>query len=81
MDGVESPISRSEFRRRETEILFGIELLLYRWNLSDLVLDESEQVFRDRDGRAVLSRLHADRGRLLGRRRGDGTKTSQDPAG
>lgn len=71
MDGAEAPIPKSEYRRRETEILFGIELLLHRWGLSDFVLDEREQVFRDRDGRAVLSHLHADRGRFLGRRHGD----------
>lgn len=68
MDGAEAPMARSEYRRREAEILFGIELLLYRWGLSHYVLDEREQVFRDREGRAVLSRLHADRRRLLGSR-------------
>jgi hypothetical protein len=72
---------RSEYRRRETEILFGIEVLLHRWGLSDFVLDESEQVFRDRDGRAVLSRLHADRGRLLERRREENTTTRHSPPG
>jgi len=81
VDGVEEPMLRSEYRRRETEILFGIELLLHRWGLSDFNLDEREQVFRDRDGRAVLSRLHADRGRLLGGRRGDAGKASHGPAG
>lgn len=74
MDGVEGPISRSEYRRRETEILFGIELLLHRWGLSDFVLDEREQVFCDREGREVLSRLHADRGRIFGRQGGDSRK-------
>jgi hypothetical protein len=68
MGGAEAPMARSEYRRREAEILFGIEMLLYRWGLSDYVLDEREQVFRDGEGRAVLSRLHADRSRLLGRR-------------
>lgn len=81
MDGADGSLSRIEYRRRETEILFGIELLLHRWGLSDFVLDEREQTFRDRDGRAVLSRLHADRGRLLGSRRGDDTKTSRGPTG
>jgi hypothetical protein len=57
----------SEYRRREAEILFGIELLLYRQGLSDFALDEEGQVFRDPNGTAVLSRLYADRGRLLGR--------------
>jgi hypothetical protein len=60
-------IPRSEYRRREVEILFGIELLLYRWGLSEFVFDEAEQVFRDRTGKAVLSRHHADRDKLFGR--------------
>jgi hypothetical protein len=65
--GAEGPIPRSEFRRRETEILFAIELLLHRWGLSEFVFDEEGQVFRDREGKAVLSRHHADHGKLLGR--------------
>jgi hypothetical protein len=36
----EKPISRGEYRRRETEVLFGIELLLYRWGLSEFIFDE-----------------------------------------
>jgi hypothetical protein len=32
------PISRSEYYRREREILFEIELLLYRWGISDNLL-------------------------------------------
>ncbi len=51
----------------ETEILFRIELLLYRWGLSKFVLDEERQVFCDHDGRAVLGRHHADRDRLFGK--------------
>ena len=81
MDGARTPIQRSEYRRRETEILFGIELLLHRWGLSDFVLDEREQVFRDADGRVVLSRLHADRGRLLGRGLEEAEPTRYDPPG
>jgi hypothetical protein len=81
MDGARAPIQRSEYRRRETEILFGIELLLHRWGLSDFVLDEGEQVFRDEDGRVVLSRLHADRGRLLGRGPEDSTPARHGPPG
>jgi len=60
-------ISRSEYRRREVDILFGIELLLHRWSLSEFVFDEEGQVFRDRKGRTVLSRHHADRDKLFGR--------------
>lgn len=81
MDGAGAQMPTSEYRRREAEILFGIELLLHRWGLSDFVLDEGEQVFRDRDGTAVLSRLHADRGRLLGRRREENTPTRHGPTG
>jgi hypothetical protein len=66
MGSAEEPIPASEYRRRETEILFGIELLLYRWELSEFILDEEAQIFRDRDGRAVLSRHCADRKRLFG---------------
>lgn len=66
MGSMEEPISRGEYRRRETEVLFGIELLLYRWGLSEFIFDEECQVFCDQDGRAVLSRHHADRDRLFG---------------
>jgi len=66
MDSAEEPIPASEYRRRETEILFGIELLLYRWGLSEFNFDEEAQIFRDRDGRAVLSRHRADRKRHFG---------------
>ena len=69
MGSTEEPTPTSEYRRREREILFGIELLLYRWGLSEFVFDEEAQVFRDRDGRVVLSRHHADRERLFGGRR------------
>ena len=69
MDSTEESIPTSEYRRREREILFGIELLLYRWGLSEFFFDEEAQVFRDGDGRVVLSRRHADRKRLFGRRR------------
>jgi hypothetical protein len=61
------PLPRSEYRRRETEILFEIELLLHRWGVSDLIFDEEGQVFRDRDGRTVLGRHHANRDRLVSR--------------
>ncbi len=44
------PLPRSENRRRETEILFEIELLLHRWGVSDFIFDEEGQVFRDREG-------------------------------
>jgi hypothetical protein len=63
---MEEPISRGEYRRREVDILFEIELLLYRWDLSEFVFDEERQVFCDQDGRAVLSRRHAVRDRLFG---------------
>jgi hypothetical protein len=63
---MEEPISRGEYRRKETEVLFGIELLLYRWGLSEFIFDEERQVFCDQDGSAVLSRCHADRDRLFG---------------
>jgi hypothetical protein len=63
---MEEPISRGEYRRKETEILFGIELLLYRWGLSEFTFDEEQQVFCDQDGNVVLSRRHADRYRLFG---------------
>lgn len=66
MGSAERPISRSEYRRRETEILFEIELLLHYRGLSVFIFDEEEQVFRDRDGTVVLSRHHADRDRLFG---------------
>jgi hypothetical protein len=63
---IEEPISRGEYRRKELEVLFGIEMLLYRWGLSEFILDEERQVFCDQDGRAVLSRYDADRNRLFG---------------
>jgi len=63
---MEEPIPRGEYRRRETEVLFRIELLLYRWGLSEFAFDGEEQVFHDRERRAVLSRHHADRDRLFG---------------
>jgi hypothetical protein len=63
---MEEPISRGEYRRNETEILFGIELLLYRWGLSEFVFDDERQVFCNQDGSVILSRHHADRDRLLG---------------
>lgn len=47
MEGVEKPMRASEYRRREAEILFGIELL-YRQGLSDFALDEE---FATRTGR------------------------------
>jgi hypothetical protein len=56
---------RSEYRRRETEILFEIDLLLLRWGVSKFIYDEEGQVFRDREGRTVLNRHHADRDRLV----------------
>ena len=56
---------RSEYRRRETEILFEIELLLHRWGVSDFIYDEEGQVFRDREGRSVLGRHHTDRDRTV----------------
>ncbi len=61
----EQPMPRSEYHRRETEILFEIELLLHRWGISDFIYDEEGRVFRDREGRTVLSRHHADRDRLV----------------
>jgi hypothetical protein len=61
----ERPIPRSEYRRRETEILFEIELLLHRWGVSDFIYDEEGQLFHDREGKTVLSRDHADRDRLV----------------
>jgi hypothetical protein len=63
---MEEPISRGEYRRKETEVLFGIELLLCRWGLSEFIFDEERQVFCDQDGSAVLSRHYADRDRLFG---------------
>ena len=66
MGSMEEPLSRGEYRRREVDILFEIELLLYRWDLSEFVFDEEQQVFCDQDGRAVLSRHHATRDRLFG---------------
>lgn len=66
MGSIEERISRGEYRRKETEILFGIELLLYRWGLSEFIFDEERQVFCDENGSAVLSRHQADRERLLG---------------
>jgi hypothetical protein len=63
---MEEPISRGEYRRNETEILFGIELLLYRWGRSEFVFDDERQVFFDQDGSAILSRHHANRARLIG---------------
>ena len=66
MRETERPMSRSEYRRKETEILFEIELLLHRWRISDFIYDEEGQVFRDREGRMVLGRHHADRHRLFG---------------
>ena len=63
---MEEPISRGEYRRNETEILFGIELLLYRWGLSEFVFDDERQFFCNQDGSVVLSRHHADRDRLFG---------------
>ena len=64
---MEETTPRGEYRRRETEVLFGIELLLYRWGLSEFAFDEEGELFRDREGKVVLSRHHADRDRLLGR--------------
>jgi hypothetical protein len=55
-----------EYRRRETQILFEIELLLQRRGLSKFVFDEDGEVFRDRDGTAVLSRHYVDRDTLFG---------------
>ncbi len=66
MGSMEEPISRGEYRRKEMEVLFGIELLLYRWGLSEFIFDEERQIFCDRDGSTVLSRHHADRERLFG---------------
>jgi hypothetical protein len=63
---VEEPISRGEYGRREVDILFEIELLLHRWDLSEFAFEEERQVFCDQDGRAVLSRHHAARDRLFG---------------
>ena len=62
---MEEPISRGEYRRMEMEILFGIELLLYRWRLSEFIFDEERQVFHDQDGFAVLSPYYADRESLF----------------
>jgi hypothetical protein len=59
------PLPRREYRRKETEILFEIELLFHRWGVSDFILDEEGQVFRNRERRTVLSRHHANRDRLL----------------
>jgi hypothetical protein len=53
---IEEPISRGEYRRREAEVLFGIELLLYRWGLSEFTFDEEQQVFCDQDGRVEGSK-------------------------
>lgn len=47
---MEELISEDEYRRNETEILFGIELLLYRWGLSEFVFDDERQVFCKQDG-------------------------------
>lgn len=66
MRSMEQPISRGEYRRKETEVLFGIELLLYRWGLSEFNFDEERQVFCDKNSKVVLSRHHADRERLFG---------------
>ncbi len=66
MGSMEEPISRGAYRRKEAEVLFGIELLLYHWGLSEFVFDEEQQVFCDHYGRVVLSRHHADRDRLFG---------------
>ncbi len=66
MGSMEQPISRGEYRRKETEVLFGIELLLYRWGLSEFNFDEERQVFCDKNSKVVLSRHHADRKRLFG---------------
>ena len=66
MGSMEQPISRGEYRRKETEVLFGIELLLYRWGLSEFNFDEERQVFCDKNSKVVLSRYHADRERLFG---------------
>ena len=63
---MEESISRGEYRRNETEILFGIELLLHRWGLSEFVFDDKRQVFCNQDGIVILSRHHADRDRLFG---------------
>ena len=46
--------------------VLGIEMLLYRWGLSEFILDEERQVCCDQDGRAVLSCYLADRNRLFG---------------
>jgi hypothetical protein len=45
----ERPTSRSEYRRKETEILFEIKLLLHYRGLSIFKFDDAEQVFRERD--------------------------------
>jgi hypothetical protein len=63
--GSEWPISRSEYYRREREILFEIELLLYHWGISEFAFDEEEQVFRDRNGMIILSRHYVARGSLF----------------
>jgi hypothetical protein len=59
-------MSWAEYYRRETEILFRMELLLHRWGLSEFVFDDKEQVFRDRDGMIVLGHHYANRGKILG---------------
>ena len=64
MGSAKRPISRGEYRRRETQILFEIELLLHRWGLSKFVFDEEREVFRDRDGTTVLSRHYANQDML-----------------
>jgi hypothetical protein len=62
----ERPMPRSEYRRRAREIHFEIELLLHRWGVSDFIYDEEGQVFRDREGRTVLTRHYAERDRTVG---------------
>jgi len=52
---IEEPISRGEYRRKETEILLRIELLLYRWGLSEFIFDEGRQVFCDENAVAQYS--------------------------
>ena len=68
MDGAQRPMPISEYRRRETEVLFEIELLLHRCGLAEFGFDEEEQAFRDRNGTVVLSRHYVDRDRLFGGR-------------
>jgi hypothetical protein len=40
VDSTEQPMPISEFRSREAEVLFEIELLLHRWGLSRFGYDE-----------------------------------------